>query len=57
MYTTQKLCIELTSQDNENTHRVYTVQGDYCTRKLELTLYCGGEPWHWPKWTTVAVRH
>lgn len=41
----------------ENTPLVYAVQGERLTRRVELELYCDGEPWIIPETVTPVIRY
>ena len=55
MIITHKVKMDL--MQREVTPRVDVVQGDICTRVLDLALYSGGKEWEIPQNVSVAVRY
>ena len=55
MIITHKVKMDL--MQREVTPRVDVVQGDVCTRVLELALFSGGKEWVVPEGVSIAVRY
>ena len=55
MIITHKVKMDL--MQREVTPRVDVVQGDVCTRVLELALFSGGKEWLVPEGVSIAVRY
>ena len=55
MIMTHKITMDLMTA--ENMPKIQAVQDDRYTRKLELTLYSGGEIWNIPELTSVMIRY